>query len=113
MTLNEYAEMIHNRAVEKGWWEEERNFGEMIALMHSELSEALEEQRDGRANVWYAHDRTISGFPKPEGVATELVDCMIRILDTLHSMHIDIDTLLLEKHHYNGLRPYRHGGKLS
>ena len=36
---------VHNNAKEKGWWDEERNDGEMIALMHSELSEALEALR--------------------------------------------------------------------
>ncbi len=36
------AKEVHDTAREKGWWDKERNDGEMIALMHSELSEALE-----------------------------------------------------------------------
>jgi len=38
---------VHRTAVNKGWWDSERNEGEAIALMHSELSEALEALRHG------------------------------------------------------------------
>ena len=44
------GERINDIAKEKGWWDEERNNGEMIALMHSELSEALEWLRKLAAN---------------------------------------------------------------
>ena len=36
---------VHENAKSHGWWDEEREFGELIALCHSELSEALEEYR--------------------------------------------------------------------
>ena len=40
--INEFAQEVHSNAVNHGWWEDDRSFGEIIALCHSELSEALE-----------------------------------------------------------------------
>ena len=48
---------------------------------------------------------------KPEGIAIEMVDCMIRIMDFLVKENMDIELLLDIKHRYNKTRPYRHGGK--
>ena len=45
--LMRIQEDIHNTARAKGWWDEPREDGTMIALMHSELSEALEALRAG------------------------------------------------------------------
>ena len=103
MTLNELAKAINDNAIAHGFWDEERNFGEMIALMHSELSEALEEHREGRPVEWFQSNG------KPEGVAVELADCMIRILDTMLSLGVDIDSVVARKMVYNASRPYKHG----
>lgn len=120
---------VSNTAHAHGWWQDHhgtfvpRNMGEMIALMHSELSEALEAYRDNQPMLWYNHgdfDRpaddldtpVIGGKPgKPEGIAAELADVIIRILDTCQTLDIPIVQALLEKHAYNITRPYRHGGK--
>lgn len=48
---------------------------------------------------------------KPEGIATEMVDCLIRILDWCGKEGVDVEAVLAQKHEYNRTRPYRHGGK--
>ena len=49
--LNDLAADIHANAVAHGWWDEARSFGDIVALCHSELSEALEAYRDGEELV--------------------------------------------------------------
>lgn len=44
--INELAHRSNETAHDKGWWESDRSFGEVVALIHSEASEALEEWRD-------------------------------------------------------------------
>lgn len=107
MDLNELAKEIHESAIEHGWWESEREFPEIIALCHSELSEALEEYRNGLlpAKIYSL------GLNKPEGIPIELADCIIRILDYCGHENIDIEKALQIKVEYNKTRPYRHGGK--
>lgn len=118
--INTLAHAVSRCAHEHGWWEGgERNMGEMIALMHSELSEALEAWRDGDdiTTVSYQHpdglicETNCAGDGKPVGVASEFADVIIRILDTCETLNIPIAKALIEKHNYNLTRPYRHGGK--
>ncbi len=129
--MNKLAKEIHANAVEHGWWEEERTLAEIVALCHSELSEALEEYRAGRPKVWFACKKT--GEPclkrgcssyfyglcdsksmseKPEGIAVEMADCIIRILDWCGKEGVDIENIIQTKHEYNKTRPYKHGGKV-
>lgn len=103
--MNKLAKEIHENAVVHGWWDEERGFAEVVALCHSELSEALEEYRNGKPFVY-----EVNG--KPEGIAVEMIDCIIRILDWCGKEGIDVDELIRTKHEYNKKRPYKHGGKV-
>lgn len=202
MNLNDFAKEVHENAVAHGWWDEERSDGTLRSLMHAELSEALEEYRAKRAMVWHAcklggmcetqevHqgdigcDHCSPQMRKPEGVAVELIDFVIRaldwmakrelsfheslntvqafiengtkkmdsgwwedirafslpdVVDVLHMLvcgfashdvgfeeteaigivfvwlnlqGIDPEALMLEKHEYNKMRPYKHGGKV-
>ena len=103
-SINEWAKLIHENAINHGWWDHERNFGEIVALCHSELSEALEAYRNQEKMIW-------DNNGKPDGIAVEMVDCVIRIFDFLSKEEIDIENVLKQKHEYNKNRPYRHGNK--
>lgn len=117
-TLNELAKSIRQNAVDHGFWEEDRNFGEMLALIHSEVSEALESYRKGEPSLFLVHsdDCQIDEFgwctctPKPEGWTSEIIDVLIRSLDLLHEQ-VNIDHVTSLKMKYNTTRPYKHGKK--
>ncbi len=94
--LSKLIEECHSVAKKKGWWDSERNDGELIALMHSELSEALEAMRNHGTK---------------DNIAEELADCCIRIFDYCGAREIDLEKTLLKKIEYNRARPYRHGKK--
>lgn len=139
MKLNDFAAEVHALAVEKGWWENAPTFPEVITMIHCELSEAVQEYRDGKPDFYYScvacgENRLPCGSAgtvncynfshgngpenctyragKPEGVAVELADAILRILDYCAAAGIDIESVLETKHEYNKGREYRHGGKL-
>jgi NTP pyrophosphatase (non-canonical NTP hydrolase) len=106
MDIKELQIASHAIAVDRGWWEEDRNVGEILALIHSEVSEALEEWRD---NQDMTEIRTEGD--KPVGFPIELADTLIRICDLAESAGIDLNAALKIKMNYNATRPWRHGGK--
>ena len=132
-TLTEWTKEIYENAKEHGWYDEPVELPEAIALIHSELSEALAEYRMKRPDIYYeckgsgepcskdrglmcadddiCQEKGLKG-DAPEGVAIELADAIMRILSYCGYAGIDIEKAISIKHKYNRKRPYRHGGKM-
>ena len=81
---------------------------EDIALMHSELSEALECLREGAL----PHEALQGVNGKPEGVPSEMADVVIRVLHFCGKHGIDLDAAVADKMAFNEGRPFKHGKRL-
>ena len=92
-TLKELTEICHQTAVEKGFWETERNIGEALMLIVTELAEAMEAHR----------------VQDEENFREEIADSFIRLLDLCGGLGIDIEEEISRKSQKNKKRPYKHG----
>lgn len=114
MNIRGWQEKIHTWAIGKGFWKDEdkppcptcgrdfkRNRGEILALIHSEISEALEGLRHNNPPDEHV--------PQHNSFAVELADALIRILDTAEAEGIDLETVVVDKHAFNEGRPHKHG----
>ncbi len=93
--INQLCKEAFETAKSKGWHDEPREMGTILALIHAEVSEALEADRKGDA----------------ENFAEELADVCIRVFDLCGSRGIDLETAIRQKMDYNKGRSYKHGGK--
>ena len=96
-TLTYWVNECHRNAEDHGWWDETRTIPELLCLVHSEVSEALEAFRNGDVN----------------GFREEIADMFIRLADMCGGLGIDLETEVATKHLKNCTRPYRHGNNLT
>jgi NTP pyrophosphatase (non-canonical NTP hydrolase) len=118
MTLDDLVKTAHATAVNSGWHDDflKRQphapgvdaafLGAQCALITSEVSEALEAYREAGFDTWH---RESDG--KPEGVAYEIADVVIRCADFCGRYGIDLEKVVAEKMAFNATRAHRHGGK--
>jgi NTP pyrophosphatase (non-canonical NTP hydrolase) len=95
---------VHTIAKEHGWWDEPREYGTLIALMHSELSEALEAIRGDI-------DEPDEHVPDFRNIEVELADVVIRIMDFAAAYGLDVAGAITAKSEFNRTRDFKHGDK--
>ena len=117
MSLNAYRDQCGEAARANGWHDryldtdtdyEEAMLDHLVAktaLISCEVSEAIEELRNGHA----PYEVYESAGGKPEGYPTELADIIIRTLDLAYMIGIDIDAAVQEKLAFNATRGHKHG----
>lgn len=122
--INELAKQVHENAKSKGFFEKEKNIGEMLCLIHSEVSEALEADRNGRFadihktvpldQIMKLKNDSFNGWFEKYHKNTfedELADIVIRVMDLCAFKGIDLERHIEAKMRYNSLREYKHGKK--
>ena len=122
--INKLSKEIYKRNVDKGFYEIEKSIGETIALIHSEVSEALECDREDKycrltSNVLLELSneknngklKAIFELMIKDTFEDELADIMIRVMDLAGYLKIDLEGHIKAKMQYNLLRPYKHGKK--
>ena len=121
--INELAKKVYANAISKGFYEDGKanNMGERLALIHSEVSEALEADRKGRytkvkmniVNGWTDDVDFVQYFKDnvKDTFEDEIADVVIRCLDTCAHKGIDLEAHIEAKMRYNSTREKLHGKK--
>lgn len=122
LTVSDLVAQAYQNAKDHGFWDNPPEFGTSIALIHSELTEALVEMQVGNRicadwptpAVYYSGGGYNATAPtycckKPEGWAVELADAVIRIASLCGHMGIDLEAVIREKMVFNATRPRMHG----
>lgn len=97
--LEHLVKVSHGDAQAAGWWTDlatgapkKRNVGELLCLIHSEISEAMEAHRKGKQD---------DKLPARPGIEVELADAVIRIADLAGGLGLDLAGAVVEKLEYN------------
>lgn len=123
--LNEASTQIFQNNKAKGFWDNERNVGELLMLVTSELGEAMEAHRKNKFAKPIQIDNLIEGGytweDSPISFAShfqdeikdtfedEIADSVIRLLDLSAGLGIDLEKHILQKVKFNETRPKLHG----
>jgi NTP pyrophosphatase (non-canonical NTP hydrolase) len=109
MHIRELQQQCYDLAKEKGWVDETNPVPvpEQVALICSEACEALESWREHQPTSWTGEKG------KPEGLASEYADVVIRIGHYAQANGFDLEEEIIRKLAYNKTRPHRHGGKAA
>lgn len=130
--INKLSVEIHENAKNKGFFDEPKNIGEMLCLIHSEVSEAMEADRkdhyardmgERMTQITESYNGDVSQEQKDDdfkrvftdriknSFEDELADVMIRVMDLAGFKGIDLEYHIKMKMRYNALREHKHGKK--
>jgi len=120
--INDLSKKVHENARSKGFYDYKKNIGEMLALIHSEVSEALEADRNKQyCNINSAESNVLMGWiddidfqkdykDKVKGsFEEEMADIVIRVMDMCAFKGIDLEYHIRAKMRYNSSRVRMHG----
>lgn len=122
-TISQLAKEIHQRNKDKGFCSRPINVGELLMVVVSELSEALEADRnDNYSKLSEKDKKMLSDLTGADFIERfnaqikdtfedEIADAIIRLLGMSEILEIDIEWHILQKMKYNKSRPTQHGGK--